>query len=36
VVLGSAAYLAGTIGLTTVYHVPRNTGLAGENPYDPR
>ena len=32
---GSALYLAGTIGLTIAYHVPRNDALATADPQDP-
>jgi uncharacterized membrane protein len=34
-VLGSAAYLVGIIGLTIVYHVPLNNGLVGVDPSGP-
>ena len=30
--VGSAVYLVGTIGLTIAYHVPRNNGLAAVEP----
>ena len=32
---GSALYLAGPIGLTMTYHVPRNDALAAVGPIDP-
>ena len=32
--LGSACYVLGTIGLTIVYHVPRNNALAAVQPQD--
>jgi len=33
--LGSSAYLAGVIGLTLAYHVPRNNALAKVDPASP-
>jgi uncharacterized membrane protein len=32
--VGSACYVLGTIGLTIAYHVPRNNALAGVQPQD--